>query len=264
VNYFERLAARSRAVGSLVCVGLDPDFGRHRVEDVAAYNRAIVEATAPYAACYKPNIAFYEQWGIEGLRALEETLRVIPQGIPVIGDVKRGDIGSTATAYARAMFQQWGFDAVTLNGYLGRDSIEPFLEYADRGLYVVCRSSNPGAADLQYLRLETGRLLYEEVALTAAGWSPNVGLVVGATAPAEIARVRELAPSASLLVPGVGAQGGKPADVIAAAGATPGTVVVNASRSIFYAAEGPGFARAAGEAARRLRDELAAAAPSPA
>lgn len=260
MNYFERLAARSREIGSLVCVGLDPDASRHNVADIAAYNRAIIEATAPYAACYKPNIAFYEQFGIEGLRALEQTLAAIPPGIPVIGDVKRGDIGSTAAAYARAMFEQWGFDAVTLNAYLGRDSIEPFLAYEGRGIYIVCRSSNPGAADLQYLRLASGLHLYEEVAQTATAWSPMIGLVVGATAPAELRRVRELAPTASLLVPGVGAQGGSPAEVVAAAGARPGSIVVNASRSIMYAGEGPGFTEAAAGAARSLRDQLQAAA----
>jgi len=259
VNYFERLANRSREIGSLVCVGLDPDGARHDVKDVASYNRAIIDATAPFAACYKPNIAFYEQFGIEGLRALDQTLSAIPTGIPVIGDVKRGDIGSTAAAYARAMFEQWGFDAVTLNAYLGRDSIEPFLEYAGRGLYLVCRSSNPGAADLQYLRVESGLHLYEELARTVTTWSPMIGLVVGATAPDELRRVRELAPHASLLIPGVGAQGGSPAEAVAAAGSEPGSMVVSASRSIMYAAEGPGFAAAAADAARSLRDELAAA-----
>ena len=262
MNYFERLAARSRAVGSLVCVGLDPDVSRHRVETVAAYNRAIIEATAPFAACFKPNIAFYEQWGIPGLRAFEETLAAIPRDIPVICDAKRGDIGTTAAAYARAMFEVWKVDAVTINGYLGRDSVEPFLAYADRGLYLLCRTSNPGAADLQYVRLENGRLFYEHVAETVTQWSPNIGLVVGATAPAELRRVRELAPHASLLVPGVGAQGGRPAEVIAAAGGEPGTIVVNASRSIYYAGEGARFAEAAAMAARQLRDELTAATRS--
>ncbi|MCL4230235.1 MAG: orotidine-5'-phosphate decarboxylase [Dehalococcoidia bacterium] len=260
MSYLERLAARSRAAGSLLCVGLDPAFSRHRVEDVAAYNREIVQATAPYAACFKPNLAFYEQWGIPGLRALEETLASIPSGIPVIGDAKRGDIGSTAEAYARSLFGYWGFDAVTLNGYPGRDSVEPFLEYGDRGLYLLCRTSNPGAADLQYLALADGTHLYEQVARTVTAWSPAIGLVVGATAPEELRRVREIAPMAPLLVPGVGAQGGRPADVVAAAGSEPGSIVVNASRSIYYAAEGPGFAEAAAGAARQLRDELAAAA----
>jgi orotidine-5'-phosphate decarboxylase len=259
VNYFERLAERSQAVNSLVCVGLDPDFKRHRAADVADFNRAIIEATAPYVACYKPNIAFYEQWGIEGLRALEQTLAAVPPGIPVIGDVKRGDMGNTAEAYARAMFEVWGFDAVTVNGYQGLDAVAPFLAYEGKGVYVLCRTSNPSSAEFQERRLDTGRQLFEEVALTATSWSPNVGLVVGATAPAELRRVRELVPEASILVPGVGAQGGRPAEVVAAAGGKPGRIVVSSSRAILYAAEGAGFAEAAGRAARQLRDELAAA-----
>ena len=257
MNYFDKLAARSRAVGSVVCVGLDPDFSKHRVEEVAGYNRAIIEATAPYAACFKPNIAFYEQWGVAGLRALEATLAVIPRDIPVIGDVKRGDIGSTAAAYARAMFEQWNFDAVTLNPYLGRDSFEPFLAYEDRGFYMVCRTSNPGSSDFQYLDTGDDVRLYERVALTVTGWSPRVGLVVGATAPNELRRIRERVPTASLLVPGVGAQGGSAADVVANAGVEPGTIVVNASRAIMYASSGKDFAAAAAAAAQTLRDQLA-------
>jgi orotidine-5'-phosphate decarboxylase len=263
MNYFEKLAARSRKVNSLVCVGLDPDFKRHQASEVAAYNRAIIEATAPYVNCYKPNIAFYEQFGIEGLRALEATLAAIPDDIPVIGDVKRGDIGSTAAAYARAMFEGWGFDAITLNPYLGRDSFEPYLAYEGKGFYMVCRTSNPGAADFQYVDTGDNLHLYERVARVVTSWSPMVGLVVGATAPAELARIRELVPRASLLIPGVGAQGGRPDEVVRAAGSEPGTLVVSASRSIMYASDGPDFAEAAARAARALRDELAGA-PSPA
>jgi orotidine-5'-phosphate decarboxylase len=259
MTFFERLAARSREVHSLVCVGLDPDHRRHRAADIAAYNRAIIKATAPYAACYKPNIAFYEQFGLPGLRALEETLAAIPTDIPVIGDVKRGDMGNTAEAYARAMFESWGFGAVTVNGYQGLDAVAPFLAYEGRGVYVLCRTSNPSSREFQEQPLANGRLLYEQVALTATSWGPNVGLVVGATAPAELRCVRELVPRASLLVPGVGAQGGRPDEVVAAAGSEPGTLVVSASRSIMYAADGPDFALAAGEAARNLRDELNAA-----
>jgi len=260
MNYFEKLAARSREVGSVVCVGLDPEFGKHRVEEVAGYNRQIIEATAPYAACYKPNIAFYEQWGVAGLRALEDTLAFIPRDIPVIGDVKRGDIGSTAAAYARAMFEQWGFDAITLNPYLGRDSFEPYLQYEGKGFYFVCRTSNPGAADFQYLEAGEDVRLYERVALTVTEWSPLAGLVVGATAPDELRRVRALVPNASLLVPGVGAQGGSAREVAEAAGLEPGTIVVSASRSIMYASSGHDFAEAAAATARALRDELSGAA----
>lgn len=260
MTFFEQLTTRSGEIDSLVCVGLDPDFRKHRVEDVVAFNRAIIEATTPYAACYKPNIAFYEQFGVPGLRALEATLASIPPGIPVIGDVKRGDIGNTAEAYARAMFEQWGFGAVTVNGYQGLDTVEPFLAYEGRGVFVLCRTSNPGSREFQEQRLANGRMLFEEVALVASAWSPNIGLVVGATAPQELRTVRSLVPRTPILIPGVGTQGGKPEEVVAAAGYLPGRMVVNASRGVMYAAEGPGFADAAAEAARLLRDQLKAAA----
>jgi len=260
MTFFEQLEQRSREADSLVCVGLDPDFKRHRVEEVASFNHAIIESTAEFAACYKPNIAFYEQWGIPGLRALEDTLKAIPSAIPVICDAKRGDMGNTAEAYARALFETWGFAAATVNGYQGSDAVAPFLAYRDRGVFVLCRTSNPGSREFQEQRLENGRLLYQHVALTATSWGPNVGLVVGATAPEELRDVRALVPETPLLVPGVGAQGGLPEDVIRSAGYRHGKIVVNASRSILYAGEGPGFARAAGEAAKKLRDDLRAAA----
>lgn len=259
-SYVERLAARTREVDSFVCVGLDPDANRTPVEKLVDYNRAIIEATAPYAACYKPNLAFYEQYGVPGLRALEATLQAIPAGIPVIGDGKRGDISSTAEAYARAMFEAWRFDATTVNPLLGRDSVEPFLAYEDRGVYILCRTSNPGAADFQHLEVG-GEPLFERVAREATAWAPNAGLVVGATAPAELERVRAIAPRASLLIPGVGTQGGDPEMVMKMSRAEPGLVVVNASRSIYYAGEGAQAPAAAAEAARKLRDALAGAVP---
>lgn len=264
MDFFERLAERSRAVNSLLCVGLDPDAARHSAAEVAPYVCDIIDATAPFAACFKPNIAFFEQYGLAGLRALERVLAHIPAAIPVIGDVKRGDVAHTAAAYARAMFESWGFDAVTLNGYQGRDAIDPFLAYPDRGVYVLCRTSNPSSRELQALPLANGRLLFEEVALRATAWSPAVGLVVGATAPDELRRVRELVPHAPMLVPGVGAQGGSPAEVVAAAGGRPGSLVVNASRAILYAAdsERKGIGVAAAAAAAQLRDALATAAGS--
>lgn len=266
MNYYEKLAARTRVVGAPLCVGLDPAFEKHRVEDVAAFNRAIIEATAPYTACYKPNIAFYEQWGLPGLRALEETLAAIPPDIPVIGDVKRGDMGNTAKAYARAMFEHWNFDAITLHGYLGLESVEPYLAYEGRGLYLMCRTSNPGAVDLQYAEVQSDgarRPLYEHFGLVQTSWSDRIGLVVGATAPAELRHIRELLPRTSFLVPGVGAQGGSAAECMTAGWAGPGSLAVSASRSILYASERADFAEAAGRAACELRDEMVAAAGSP-
>jgi orotidine 5'-phosphate decarboxylase subfamily 2 len=252
-SYVERLARRCREAGSFVCVGLDAP-GDLPAEEVAVRNRALIEATAPYAACFKPNLAFYEQFGIPGLRALEATIDAIPDGIPVIGDAKRGDMGNTAAAYARALFDVWGFDAATVNPFQGRDAVEPFLAHEDRGIYVLCRTSNPGSAAIQNATLASGEFLYERLAAEMPSWGANVGLVVGATAPAELARVRALAPRTALLVPGVGAQGGAPADVVAAAGGEPGLLVVNASRSIANA-------RDPAAAARDLRDALNAALP---
>ncbi len=252
-SYVERLARRCREAGSFVCVGLDVP-GDLPADEVAVRNRALIEATAPYAACFKPNLAFYEQFGIPGLRALEATIDAIPDGIPVIGDAKRGDVGNTAAAYARALFDVWGFDAATVNPFQGRDAVDPFLAHEDRGVYLLCRTSNPGSVTIQNATLESGELLYERLAAEMPSWGANVGLVVGATAPAELARVRSLAPRTALLVPGVGAQGGDPADVVAAAGCEPGLLVVNASRSI-AAAPDPAAA------ARDLRDALNAALP---
>lgn len=252
-SYVERLARRSREVGSYVCVGLDPP-GDAPVEEIAGRNRRLIEATAPYAACYKPNLGFYEQFGIPGLRALEETLGAIPDGIPVIADAKRGDMGNTAAAYARALFEVWGFDAATVNPFQGQDAVQPFLDYEDRGVYLLCRTSNRGSATIQNATLAGGEPLYERLAAEMPSWSANVGLVVGATAPAELSRVRELAPRATLLVPGVGAQGGDPAEVVAATRAEYGLMVVNASRSIANAPD-------PGAAARELRDALNAPAP---
>ena len=252
-TYVERLAKRTREAGSFVCVGLDPP-GDTPVEEVATRNRALIEATAPYAACFKPNLAFYEQFGIPGLHALEATLAAIPDGIPVIADAKRGDMGNTAAAYARALFEVWGFDAATVNPFQGRDAVEPFLAYEDRGVYLLCRTSNPGSATIQNATLADGVSLYERLAAEMPDWSENVGLVVGATAPEELARVRSLAPRTTLLIPGVGTQGGDPSDVVAAAGNEPGMMVVNASRSIAGAPD-------PAAATRDLRDALNAPSP---
>ena len=150
-SFNEKLTSASRKNASLLCVGLDPDPALMPIDDVLEFNKAIIEATADQVCCYKPNIAFYEALGIPGLEALQRTLEHVPEDIPVIIDAKRGDIGSTAKAYARAVFEWWGFDAVTVNPYLGKDSLEPFLEYADRGVLALCHTSGPGSADFQDL-----------------------------------------------------------------------------------------------------------------
>lgn len=188
-----------------------------------------------------------------------EALTRVPAHIPVIADAKRGDIGNTNRFYAQALFEQYDFDAATVSPYLGYDSVEPFLEYEDRGVFLLCRTSNPGAADFQSLRLEDGRPLYEEVAERANEWNTrgNVGLVVGATWPEELARVRAICPALSILVPGVGAQEGDLGPTLGAGlDSLGGGLIVNASRQVLYASVGDDYAAAARQAARELRDEI--------
>lgn len=250
--FFERLRASARARSSHVCVGLDPDPGR--LPDGAAgalrFCREVVERTQDHAACYKPNAAFWAQYGIDGWRALTEVRMSIPDDIPVILDAKLADIGSTMAAYARGVFEVLDMDAVTAHAYHGEDSLREFTHYADRGVYVVCRTSNPGAADLQELDAG-GEPLYLRVAELAArvNDNANVGLVVGATAPAQVGEVRAHS-SLPFLVPGVGAQGGDlEGSVRAAWNGDEASVLINASRSVLYADD-------PGEAARQLKEQI--------
>ena len=264
---YEAAAARNR---SLLCVGLDPDPALIP-EDVSSLDflRAIVEATADLVCCFKPNAAFYEAEGEAGLGTLHALVESIPEEVPVLLDAKRGDIGNTATFYARAIFDEMHADAVTLNPYLGADALEPFFAYEDRHSFVLCRTSNASARDLQDLVVGEGGLrLYEHVALLANRWNTrgNVGLVVGATYPEEAARVRALSPELLLLLPGVGAQAGELEAVVrGAVDAHRGGILVNASRSVLYAGRDAGagdlagYASAARAAAAALRDAINAA-----
>lgn len=265
MSFFERLAARIDAANSVLSVGLDPDPDRlpdHLNEHELprwAWTRRIIDATHDHAACYKPNAAFYED--PDGWRALRETIAYAHgKDVPVLLDAKRGDIANSARQYATLLDARVGghaADAITVSPYLGRDSIDPFLSRAENGVFVLCRTSNPGGADLQNLELDSGERLYERVARLAAGWNEhgNVGLVVGATTPEELERVREIASDLPFLVPGVGAQGG---DVEAAVeyGLADDVGLVNSSRGITFAGEGEAFAEAAGAAAKRLKREL--------
>ena len=266
-TFFAALAAAVERTGSHLCVGLDPHPGRVPTEELAAFNRRIIEATADLAACYKPNIAFYEARGAAGMQALRETVAAIPPETPFILDGKRGDIGSTAEAYARALYDDLGAPAITVNPYLGGDSLEPFLGRPERGVFVVCRTSNPGAVDLQDLLVtaEGGDLLplYLAVAERVRGWNTrgNAALVAGATYPREIATLRARCPELPLLVPGVGAQAGALAEAARAAdnGRADG-FVISASRGITEAAApGEDAAAAARAAAQRLHGEIRAA-----
>jgi len=264
--FFDRLGERIDAVDSVVSVGLDPDPDRlpEQVQSAElprwAFNRRIIDATHEYAACYKPNAAFYED--PDGWRALAETVAYAHgKNVPVLLDAKRGDIGNTARQYAAVLDT---VDAVTVNPYLGGDSLQPFLRRESKGVFVLCRSSNPGGADLQGLELAGGERVYERVASLASAWNTagNVGLVVGATAPAELETVRELAGELPFLVPGVGAQGGDERAAVEY-GLADGVGLVNSSRGIIFAGEettgrneSGRYFGAAGEAAKRLRRRL--------
>jgi len=260
----EKLLQASRTNRSLLCIGLDPDPELMPKLGVLQFNREIVDATSDLVCAYKPNLAFYEALGIEGLKALEKTIAHIPKGIPVIGDAKRGDVGSTARAYARALFETFGFDAATVNPYLGYDSVEPFIEYKEKGVFILCRTSNVGSADFQALPLsgkgeKGGKPLFEIVADRAREWNAygNVGLVVGATYPEELRRVRQLCPEMLLLIPGIGAQGGDLANAVRCGVDAHGEkAIISSSRQIIYASKGKDFAVAAREAALKLRDEI--------
>jgi orotidine-5'-phosphate decarboxylase len=268
----ERLDAAMREHGSLVCVGLDPDLTKFPPnlerkspgEAIVRFNREIIEATSDLVCAYKPNLGFYAAYGIEGLEALVETRRMIPSHIPAILDCKAGDMGNTALAYARGYLDAWGFDAVTVNPYLGEDSLGPFLCKRGKGVIVLSKTSNPGGGDLQDLYVETGEgrePLYLNVARRAAVWDErypaDVGLVVGATYPEQLKRVRRVCPTLPILLPGVGAQAGDvEASVKAGIGADGRSLIVSSSRGIIYAKNGDVFAGAAREAATALRDQI--------
>jgi orotidine-5'-phosphate decarboxylase len=260
----QKFDRRAEAVGSLLCVGLDPELGRiptrFRSEEqpLFAFNRWIIEQTHPYAAAYKPNMAFYEARGTQGLTELELTMKYLrshhPE-IPAICDAKRGDIGNSNRGYAVSIFDAMGFDAVTLHPYLGKEALAPFLERRDKVCIILCRTSNPGAGEFQDLE-SGGRPLWETVAMrVSTEWNAagNCMMVVGATCPEEMRRIRAIAPAIPFLVPGVGAQGGDVAEAVSAGLDAQGKVLlINSSRAII-------FRNDPAAAARDLRDEINAA-----
>lgn len=257
--FVEKLRAVQKKNQSFLCVGLDPDPELMPRPDVASFLNEIVEATRDLVCAYKPNLAFFEALGVGGMQTLLESIRGVPADIPIIADAKRGDIGNTARFYARALFETYDFDAATVNPYGGRDAVEPFTEYRERGVFVWCRSSNPGAADVQDLAMDSGGALYEQVARRARDWNEhgNVGLVAGATWPEQIARVREICPDQVLLVPGVGAQEGE-LESAASAAFDPGGdgLIINASRAVLYASRSGDYAGNARRAAEALRSRI--------
>jgi orotidine-5'-phosphate decarboxylase len=263
---FEKLDAAAAKMGSFVCVGLDPMPERVPIDDIAAFNCAIVDATRDVVSAFKPQFAYYEAMGIEGLRILEKTIQHIRDVAPdhvIVGDGKRGDISATATAYAAAMFEIWDVDIATIYAYQGSDSVEPFLQYPGKGVYIVCRTSNPSSRDIQDLVVdgtEGKDQVFDRVADMADRWagSENVGLVVGATFPDDLRALRSRHPIPHFLIPGVGAQGGL-ADETARAGANEqgGGFIVNSSRGIIYASSNSeDFDTEAQKAAKELRDQL--------
>jgi orotidine-5'-phosphate decarboxylase len=274
MTFIEMLRAAEQQNGSMLCVGLDPEPNRFPVGFTGDANKIydfcarIVDATADLVIAFKPQIAYFAAHRAEGQleRLMEHIRRVAPQ-VPIILDAKRGDIGSTAQQYAKEAFERYGADAVTLSPFMGFDSVQPYLKYPGKGAILLCRTSNPGGDDLQNQRLadESGQpRLYEHIARLAQGpWNENgqLGLVVGATYPAEIERVRTLAPTAPLLIPGVGAQGGD-AEATVRAGWRPGApIIVSSSRAVLYASGSHDFAEAARREAMRTRDLLQAARP---
>jgi orotidine-5'-phosphate decarboxylase len=255
---------------SLLCVGLDPDPARFpvhlkgRPDAFYEFCQSIVEATADLVCCFKPQIAYFAAHGAEDqLKALIAHIHAKHPGIPVILDAKRGDIGSTAEQYAKEIFERYGADAITANPYMGKDSIDPYLAYPDKGVILLCRTSNPGGSDLQFLDVG-GKKLYEHVAeLVAREWNANgqCALVVGATFPAEIARVRQIVGDLPLLVPGIGAQGGDVEATVRAGcvknGDRPGTgLMINSSRAILYAGRDENYGEAARNAAKQTRETI--------
>lgn len=278
MTFLEQLQGAERQNGSLLCVGLDPEPSKFPAgmkgdaSKIYEFCAKIVDATADLAISFKPQIAYFAAHRAEDqLEQLMEHMRRNAPHVPVILDAKRGDIGSTAEQYAKEAFERYGADAVTLSPFMGFDSVQPYLKYHGKGAFLLCRTSNPGGDDLQNQRLasvEGQPLMYEHIAKLAQGpWNLNgqLGLVVGATYPAEIERVRSLAPTLPLLIPGVGAQGGDAVATIKAGyrqsnGTTTGAVIVNSSRAILYASSGDDFAQAARKEAMRTRDVLKAAA----
>jgi orotidine-5'-phosphate decarboxylase len=272
MNFLDILRNAERQNGSLLCVGLDPEPSRFpaalkgdagKIYDFCA---AIVDATADLVSAFKPQIAYFAAHRAEGqLERLMAHMRRAAPGVPIILDAKRGDIGSTAEQYAKEAFERYGADAVTLSPFMGFDSIQPYLKYHGKGAFLLCRTSNPGGDDFQNQRLATVAgepLLYEHIAQLAQGpWNLNgqLGLVVGATYPAEIERVRALAPTVPLLIPGVGAQGGDALATVRAGWRDNGPIIVNSSRAILYASSGADFVQAARQEALKTRAMLQAA-----
>ncbi len=265
MTFLEKLDACVAKNGSLLCVGLDPDLSKlPNGQDQFSFNKAIIDATADLVCAFKPNPAFYEALGSAGIVNLEKTCQYVRQNypdIPIILDSKRGDIGNTNKFYAQAAFQVLQTDAVTLQPYFGKESLEPFIEYKDKGLIIMCKTSNPGGGEFQDLLIEEDMKLYEYVAhRVVEEWNEygNCLLMVGATYPSELVAVRQIAgPTMPILVPGLGAQKGDLSALLKAGLNGDGTgLIINSSRETIFASSGSDFADAARETGQLLRDEI--------
>lgn len=269
-TFSDKVIDASRQNNSLLCIGLDPVQERlpnhlKKKGDIVAFNRAIIEATSDLVCAYKPNLAYYEVLGPRGWDILQKTLKAIPRdnGIFVIADGKRGDVAHSAEAYASAIFDTFGFDALTVNPYLGFDALEPFAKRQDKGIFVLCKTSNPGSSDFQDLKIKLGdntyTHLYEAVArrTVEANINGNYGLVVGATHPGELRGIRDIAPSLPILIPGIGVQGGDLAASVRDGCDEHGELaIISVSRQVLYASSGKDFAEAAMKVAQGLRDAI--------
>lgn len=264
MDFRERVQKVITQKHSLLCVGLDPEVRKlpeslqSQPDALFVFCQHIMEQTAAAAAAFKFNFAFFEAAGAEGWRVLERLMERAPADILTIADAKRGDIGNSSRLYATAILDRLGFDAVTVNPYMGHDSVEAFLQWPEKGAFVLGLTSNPGSHDFQRLQAGT-EPLFEKVVRAVQSWNAqkNCGLVVGATHPEELARVRALAPGLPFLIPGIGAQGGDVSEAVrAGTDASGGMALFNASRSIIYKSSGEDFAEAAGREAERLRDEI--------
>jgi len=263
--FSENLKKLTKSKKSLLCIGLDSDIERipsfllSEVDPLFTFNKEIIEATQDFACAYKLNIAFYESLGMPGWELLEKTLSVIPKEIIIIADAKRGDIGNSSRKYAETFFKTYPFDAITVSPFMGFDSVEPFLEYKDKGIFILCLTSNSGSQDFQHLMVD-GEALYLKIANKAVEWNfdfGNCGLVVGGTHLKEIEKVRSAALDLPFLVPGIGTQGGNLEHAVRYATDEHGlSALINASRSILYAGSELNFAGKARERAKQLRDQI--------
>lgn len=265
MRFLEKLKTISQKNQSLLCIGLDPQPSIMPVNDIFAFNKSIIDATSDLVCAYKPNLAFYEAQGINGLQALDKILAYIPNSIPVIGDSKRNDIDSSSKAYAQALFDTFNFDAVTVNPYMGYDSMAPFFEYTDKGIFILCKTSNAGALDFQELQVANPSAqyqtvpLFEIVASKAMDWNKNgnIGLVVGATYPEQLKRVRELCPDLPLLIPGIGTQRGDLKEAVKyGSGIKKATIIINCSRKILYASKHNDFAVSSRNEAIKIKETI--------